>query len=548
MNRTRRDALKMAVLGGMSAAVSELGAPASTRAQTENASVRPANQPKWALGPENQRRPDLGNGTYLNPIIPGAAPDPDVVKDGDDYYMTFSSFAEYPGLPLYHSKDLVNWVRIGSAVNKPIGSIIAPSLKKHNGRFYIYFPAGLPAPQGQGRGTYVVYADDPRGPWSDPIQVQAGGGIDPGHVIGEDGKRYLFLSGGTRVRLTDDGLKADGPIEKVYSGWQYPDDWYDEGFSLESPKVFRRGDYFYLVCAEGGTYGPPTSHMVTVARSKSINGPWENDPQNPVIHTRNAAEPWWSRGHGAVIDGPSGDWWIIYHAVENGYRTLGRQAILEPVEWTNDGWFRATTKDLSVPIRKPRGGSNIGSGQLLSDDFSSNHLGTLWRYNQTDPEDASRVKFGDHFVQLQGKGDNFSNCSPLTCIPVDRAYQATVDVELVDEVEAGIMLFIGSFLYAGIGHDGMRIKMYAKGAPPRGQGQAAPPLRKISLKIVNDNQVMSLFTSSDGQNWARYPLRLDVSGYHQNVARDGGESLRIGLYAFGSGSARFRNFMYKALI
>lgn len=294
--------------------------------------VRPPVQPGWARGADGQRKPDLGTGAFLNPIIPGAAPDPDVVKDGRDYYMTFSSFEEYPGLPLYHSRDLVNWVRIRSAVTKPTGSIIAPSIVKHAGRFFIYFPAGLPEPRGQGRGTYVVWADDVRGPWSDPVQVLKGGGIDPGHAVGEDGKRYLFLSAGMRVRLTDDGLAADGPIEKVYDGWLYPDDWYDEAFSLESPKLFKRGGYFYQVSAQGGTYGPPTSHMVTVARSRSIHGPWENDPNNPVLRTRTATEPWWSRGHGVVVEGPRGGWWIIYHAYENGYRTLGRQTLMEPVE------------------------------------------------------------------------------------------------------------------------------------------------------------------------------------------------------------------------
>lgn len=545
MTHSRRDTIKLGLLGSICAGVGEFPANAFAQANVESTQTI-AQPPKWARGLEGQRKPDLGNGYYLNPVIPGNASDPDVVKDGDDYYMTFSTFEEYPGLPLYHSRDLVNWVRIGSAVTKPTGSILAPSIIKHNGRFFIYFPGGVPAPQGEGRGTYVVHADNILGPWSDPIQVIHGGGIDPGHAVGEDNKRYLFLAPGTRVRLTDDGLKADGPIEKVYDGWQYPQDWYDEAFSLESPKIFKRGEYFYMVCAEGGTYGPPTSHMVTAARSKSINGPWENCPNNPIVRTKTIGEPWWSRGHGVVVEGPSGDWWMIYHAYENGYRTLGRQALLEPIEWTRDGWFRATTPDLNKPIRKPAGGKNIGSGQSLSDDFSKNRIGTLWTFVRPAGNEMSRVSFDNASLLLSGKGTNFAECSPLTCIPVDRSYEVSVEAELVDQIEAGIMLFIGSGLYTGIGHDGTRVKMYLKGAPGRLQ-MPPKPTSKIALRAVNDNQTVFFFTKLDGGNWTRYPQHIDVSGYHKNVVRDG-ESLRIGLYAIGSGKARFRNFTYQGKV
>jgi xylan 1,4-beta-xylosidase len=120
--------------------------------------------------------------------------------------------------------------------------------------------------------------------------------------------------------------------------------------------LLRHGDYFYLVTAVGGTAGPPTGHMVIAARSKSIHGPWEHCPHNPIVRTTSAAEPWWSRGHASLVEGPGGDWWMIYHAYENGFRTLGRQALLEPIEWTDDGWFRAKGGDLSRPMRKPAGG------------------------------------------------------------------------------------------------------------------------------------------------------------------------------------------------
>lgn len=548
MPHSRRDALAAMLAVGAGIAVDgKAQATAATCADGDATS----RAPQWAHGFEGQRKPDLGDGRFLNPIIPGDASDPDVVKDGNDYYMTFSSFDDAPGLPLYHSRDLVNWIPIGSALSQPVGSVLAPSLKKHDGRFFIYFPGAVRAAQGpgtapgQGIGIYVVYADNIEGPWSEPVLIRAGIGIDPGHVVGEDGKRYLFLNAGQRLRLTDDGLAGVGPVEKVYDGWKYPDDWIDEGFGLESPKLFRRGEYFYLICAEGGTYGPPTSHMITVARSRSINGPWQNAPHNPLLRTQSAAEPWWSRGHGVLIDGPRGDWWVIYHAYENGYRSLGRQTLMEPVEWTVDDWPRVLPRDLSRPVRSPMGGQNIGSGQPLSDDFSRNRIGTLWRFAQPGPAEMSRVAYGQGSLTLQGKGSHIEDCSPLSCIPVDRAYEVSVEAELQDEIEAGLMLFIGPSLFVGIGHDGMRVKAYLKGGPTR--GQAAPtPSRQVWFKLTNDHQIVSMFTSLDGQAWTRYPQHLEVSCYNQNVVQRG-ESLRIGLYAIGNGKVRLRNFVYRAL-
>lgn len=197
---------------------------------------------------------------------------------------------------------------------------------------------------------HVIRAADIRGPWSEPIDLGIRGYIDPGHVVGEDGRRYLFLSGVARVRLSGDGLATDGAIEHVCDGWPYPDDWVTEAYALEGPKLVRRGGWFYLVSAVGGTSGPATGHMVIAARSRSVHGPWENCPHNPIVRTRSVEERWWSRGHATLVEGPDGGHWLLYHGYENGYRSLGRQLLLEPVEWTADGW-----SGTSSPPRRPSG-------------------------------------------------------------------------------------------------------------------------------------------------------------------------------------------------
>jgi xylan 1,4-beta-xylosidase len=196
--------------------------------------------------------------------------------------------------------------------------------------------------------NYVVHAEQIEGPWSDPIDLGIDTAIDPGHAVGEDGKRYLYVSNGTFIPLSDDGLHRAGPDEQLYHGWAFPTDWAVETFALEGPKILRKDGWFYMFSAQGGTAGPPTSHMVVVARSRSIRGPWENCPANPIVHTRSAKEPWWSRGHGTPVEGPDGDWWMLYHGYENGFRTLGRQGLLEPMRWTQDGWPQATGGDLST--------------------------------------------------------------------------------------------------------------------------------------------------------------------------------------------------------
>ena len=166
-------------------------------------------------------------------------------------------------------------------------------------------------------------------------------GIDPGHVADADGKRYLYLSEGKVVQLSDDGLSTVGEVKKVYDGWPYPRNWRTEGMYLESPKLNYHNGYYYLTSAEGGTAGPGTSHMVVTARSKSVLGPWENSPFNPLVHTYSERESWWSRGHGTLIDDVNGNWWVVYHAYAKGYHTLGRQTLIEPIQWTPDGWCRA---------------------------------------------------------------------------------------------------------------------------------------------------------------------------------------------------------------
>lgn len=515
-------------------------------AKASNVAERGARPFQWAKSIEGQRKADLGNGTYLNPVLAGDYPDPSILKDGDDYYLTHSSFDATPGLLIWHSRDLVNWKPVGPALDKVLGTVFAVDLLMHNGRYFIYIPF-MKAPYSTGlksfANIYVIHADSMSGPWSEPIDMGIGGLIDPGHVVGEDGERYLFLSGVNRVKLSRDGLSTAGPVEKVYDGWQYPDNWVTEAYALEGPKLTRRGDWFYLISAVGGTAGPPTGHMVIVARSRSVHGPWQNCPHNPVVRTTSDSEQWWSRGHATAVEGPGGRWYLVYHGYENGFRTLGRQTLLEPIEWTADGWPRALGQDLSRPLPMPHkiGGVN---GIARSDSFERLSFGTRWTFYSPGKNEVARAVVSNGTLTLKGKGTGPHDCSPLTQMVGDHAYEISVAMNIIGDAEGGLMLFFNDRLFFGMGHDGTKMTSY-RGGKATYWREPAPATRKMFLKIVNDLHILTFFYSLDGKSWTRHAVRSETSGCHANTMDDLA-SLRPALFAAGAGEVKFSDFRYHA--
>ena len=494
----------------------------------------------WGRGVEGQRKADLGDGRYINPIVSGDHPDPTILKDGDDYYMTFSSFLSQPGIVIWHSRDLVNWQPICAALQKSIGSVWALDLIKHAGRYYIYIPA-----LGENRiSVYVIYADNILGPWSDPIDLHLDGCIDPGHAVGEDGKRYLFVNGIRRIGLNDDGLSTLGTLEKVYEPWRYPDDWVVEMFAPEGPKILRRGDWFYLISAVGGTAGPTTSHMVIAARSRSIHGPWEDSPHNPLVHTESSNEPWWSRGHASLVEGPDGSWWMVYHGYENGFRTLGRQTLLEPVEWTSDGWFIAKGDDLSQPLEKPKGGSE-STGFALSDDFSTNKFGVQWSFFNPQNDEMSRVHYGEKVLSIRGKGETLATSSPVTFVPGDRRYEVEVSMSTRDTAQGGLVLFYNEKMFCGLGLSEGQLCTYNYG-DEQSWMRTNLSTNNIRFRLTNMDNIVTYHYSTDGHTWTKHSWQMEVSGMHHNVL-GGFTSLKVAIFACGNGNCEFRDLKYRGL-
>ncbi len=489
----------------------------------------------------HSRVADQGNGTYLNPVLGGDRPDPSILREGEDYYLVHSSFQSTPGLLVWHSRDLVNWEPLGYALDESVGDVWAPDLCKHGDTYYIYFPAIT----AQGLTNRVVHAKSIRGPWSKSVDLKLGH-IDPGHAVDDKGQRWLFLSAGHRVRLSEDGLSVTGPVEKVYDGWAYPPHWDVETFAQEGPKILRRGAYYYMILAEGGTAGPATSHMVIMARSKSLDGPWENSPYNPVIRTQSATDRWWSKGHASLVEGPdSKQWYMIYHGYENGHYNLGRQTLLEPVDWTEDGWILPSTWDVSRPIPKPLPEASIVAPVDFSDDFSESTLRWPWTLFRSNVSINERLKVGGGELVMRAEGQTPRNSAPLCFITGDLNYELQVEAELTPGASAGLLLFYSDKLFAGLGLSSSHLLEYGKGET--GQFPIQTPITgSFYLKLRLANGVMTTWYSRDGETWTRHWMQFEVSSYHHNVA-GGFLSLRPALVATGEGEVKFRKFIYRPL-
>lgn len=476
---------------------------------------------------------DLGNGSFLNPILGGDYPDPSIMREGKDYYMTHSAFDYVPGLTVWHSTDLVNWQPVSYALTSYIGSIWAPDICRYKDLYYIYFTVA-------GKGNFVVYAKSPKGPWSEPVDLKVGS-IDPCHIVDENGQRWLFLAGGNRAKLAADGLSiVPGTLEKVYDGWKIPDEWVVEGMALEGPKLKKIGQYYYYLSAEGGTAGPPTSHMEVVARSKSINGPWENAPANPLIHTYSGAEKWWSKGHASIIDAPDGKWWIVYHAYQKDFLNLGRQTLLEPVQFTTDGWIKAPTgRGIERPMVKPAKSTKPADRLSKLNEY---RIGLDWKfYKKYDPERAS---VNNGVLTLKAQGSTPHESAPMLFVAGTPNYEMSVKVDKDAEAVAGLLMFYNADFYAGTGFDSKYRMRWRKGSTKARYEHTGNNQLWLKLRIVDN--ILTGYYSYNGKDWQKEQWAIDVAGYNHNTLYDF-ESLLPGFFAYGKGEVRFSEFKFTRL-
>ncbi|GIO86951.1 glycoside hydrolase 43 family protein [Paenibacillus faecis] len=321
---------------------------------------------------------------YANPVIPGFYPDPSICRVDDDFYLVTSTFEYFPGVPIFHSKDLVNWRQIGHCLTTkeqlPLskawtsGGIYAPTLRYHKGWFYM-------VTTNLGHcGNFYVKSMTPEGPWSDPIPV-AQDGIDPSLLFDEDGRVYFQSSRvddqGSGIYQCEIDPETGRRLTESHLIWRGTG-----GAHPEAPHLYQIDGYYYLMIAEGGTeYG----HMATVARSKDPYGPYEACPYNPILSHRSLDSPIQGTGHADMLQIQDGSWWAVFLGIRPvSYpkrHHLGREVCLAPVTWTADGWPIVGEEGRMEPVMKgPELTEVRWPKKPVRDDFNELMLGHDWMF------------------------------------------------------------------------------------------------------------------------------------------------------------------------
>jgi len=278
--------------------------------------------------------------TYRNPVIPGFYPDPSICRVGEDYYLVTSSFEYFPGVPVFHSRDLVNWEQVGHCLTRrqqlplehcrPSGGIYAPTIRYHDGRFYMVVTNVT------GGGHLYVYTDDPAGEWSDPVWVNTGlPGIDPSLFFDDDGTCYFTATSPRGIVQCRLDISTGAALDEPRPAWAGTG-----GSFPEAPHLYKIRGTYYMMLAEGGT---ERGHMVTIARGPTPYGPWEACPHNPILSHRSTNRPIQSTGHADLVQAHDGSWWLVFlgtrpHGPYPLYHNLGRETHLAPVQWSREGW------------------------------------------------------------------------------------------------------------------------------------------------------------------------------------------------------------------
>jgi Beta-xylosidase len=395
--------------------------------------------------------------TYKNPVIPGFHPDPSVCRVGEDFYLVASSFDYFPGIPIFHSKDLVHWRQLGHVLTResqlplegrmPTGysqGIYAPTIRYHDGRFYVA-TTNISIQK-----SFYVWAERPEGPWSEPIYLEGWGGVDPSLFFDEDGRTYLTGTSnfyGERVGIyqaeLDIGtgkLLSDRTLIWEGTGGSHP----------EGPHLYRIGDWYYLMVAEGGTeYG----HMETIARSRSPYGPFESNPANPILSNRSTSKPIQATGHADLVQAADGSWWCVFlgiRPIANAKRhLLGRETNLAPVRWTEEGW-PVVGNGGTAEIEHDSGSLPLGLpvDWERRDDFNSATLGPVWNFYRNPAPESWSLEERPGWLTLKGQACSLNDKGSPAFVGrrqqhLNCEFETLLDFQPAEEgEEAGLAVFM----------------------------------------------------------------------------------------------------------
>ena len=455
---------------------------------------------------------------YSNPIRRGFYPDPSIIRVGEDYYMVNSTFQYFPAIPISHSKDLIHWETIGHAVTDPSWldlseledsrGIWAPDISYYNGTFYIFATLRLNDWEKPARKQMMVKSDRPEGPYSKPVYLEADA-IDPSHFVDDDGTHYMITAkAATGYRLNDECTKVvEGP-RVIWGGTGER--------CAEGPHILKRGGWYYAIVAEGGTgYG----HGINIARSRELFGEYEPCPYNPVMRQTDPAAFLQRCGHGKLVETQNGDWWCVYLCSRrNGgnYTTLGRETALDPVTWTDDGWFlinggNGPSLEQTAPALEEFSASETDKSNILKG--LGGEIGPDWQFVRN--PDYGRISLDERPGWLRiypAKGELYKIEAKniLTHREPELKYSASIKMEFepADEnCHAGLTCYYSTATYIRFSVCMENGEKCLKVVANRGSGEenAGEPVRipkgEIYLRVDVDGQTRRFSYGFGGDEW-----------------------------------------------
>lgn len=521
--------------------------------------------------------------TLKNPILPGFYPDPAICRVGTDYYMVTSTFVYFPGIPVFHSKDLKNWKQITSAINRPsqmdfMGEqvsrgLFAPAINHHKGIFYIT------CTDIDNGGNFIVTAKNPAGPWSDPIYIKEVRGIDPSLYFEEDKVFIIYnsdppenkslYSGHRTVKIYEldlATLKVLGSEKILVNGGV---DISKKPVWIEAPHIYKRNGYYYLMAAEGGT---SVNHSEVILRSNDVRGPYIPYEKNPILTQRHLdpkrKNPISSVGHADLVDGPDGNTYAVFLGVrpyEGDFYNTGRETFIAPVKWV-DNWpvinpdreevqyeYKVNWKEQPHENQLPITG-NFEFKVPFKDSLNTQFLflrthNPSW-YSFKENKNALTIMLLPETILEKG--------NPAFIGRRQQHLQSSASTEMVfstkkNNEKAGMVIFQNEnhFYYLCKSSDqGKEVVQLFKGNPKSNKmdllKQVALPgaQKKIYLKIKSEKDIYSFWFGLKENEWQLLEDKLDGK-YLSTVVAKGFVGSLYGVYATSEGQGSANNAIYK---
>jgi xylan 1,4-beta-xylosidase len=515
-----------------------------------------------------------------NPILSGFYPDPSICKVGGDYYVVNSSFSYYPGIPIFHSKDLVNWKQIGHVMDRPeqidldsLGvsrGIFAPTIRYHKGIFYLVCTLI------DKKNNFIVTATNPKGPWSNPVWLPEIDGIDPSIYFEEDDRAYITYNsippnnisvhdGHRTIRMNEFDIKTLKVISDNKIIVNGGTDMAKKPVWIEGPHLFKKDGWYYLMCAEGGT---DYDHSEVIFRSKTIDGPFVSYEKNPILTQRtldkNRKNPVTNTGHADLIVAPDGKWWAVFlgcRPYEENYFNTGRETFMVPVEW-KDGWpifnpnFEAVQYKYPIAAKINSASEKFSGNYLFKDEFNNATLNYRYSLLRTPREKWYAINKGA--IEMQLRPQTCSGLGNPSFVgfrqPHTRGYASTAVnfAAKTSNEKAGLLVFQNDehyyFICQSVENGKPVVQLY-KSTVKKDRGLELI----ISTEIKNTNEVFfkieakgnkySFFYAMQKNNWQLLKDNVDAKFLSTTVA-GGFVGSYYAMYATSNGEASISKVLF----